>query len=86
MVIGIIGLGEVGSRFAAGLTRAGHAEIFGYDPHIHIGGTREKEIRLRKSGELFLLKKQKSVILLEKAGFTTGTPEEFRSFFRKAAN
>ena len=50
MVIGIIGLGEVGSRFAAGLTRAGHAEIFGYDPHIHIGGTREKEIRLLESG------------------------------------
>lgn len=50
MVIGIIGLGEVGSRFAAGLTRAGHAEIFGYDPHIHIGGTQEKEIRLLESG------------------------------------
>lgn len=50
MVIGIIGLGEVGSRFAAGLTRAGHAEIFGYDPHIHIDGTQEKEIRLLESG------------------------------------
>lgn len=49
LVIGMIGLGEVGSRFAAGLTRAGHAEILGYDPHFHIDGTREKEIRLRES-------------------------------------
>ena len=47
---------------------------------------RSDHVRLLESGELFLLKKQKSVILLEKAGFTTGTPEEFRSFFRKAAN
>ena len=47
---------------------------------------RSDHVRLLESGELFLLKRQKSVILLEKAGFTTGTPEEFRSFFRRAAN
>lgn len=44
--IGIIGLGEVGSRLAAGLTRAGCAEVWGYEPHFDIHGPREKERRL----------------------------------------
>lgn len=44
--IGVIGLGEVGSRLAAGLTRAGCAEVWGYEPRFDIYGPREKERRL----------------------------------------
>lgn len=46
------------------------------------------ECRLLETADLFLLltEKKKSVILLDKAGFTLGTPEEFRAFFRKRAN
>lgn len=50
LVIGIIGLGEVGSRFAGGLTRAGRAEAWGYEPHFSLDGAREKERRLREYG------------------------------------
>lgn len=41
--------------------------------------------RLLESSDLFLIPTKKTVILMEKAGFSVGTPEEFRSFWLNTA-
>lgn len=43
--------------------------------------SREEWGRLLESSDLFLIRTKKTVILMEKAGFSLGTPEEFRLFW-----
>ena len=40
--------------------------------------------RLLESGKLFLIRTKKTVVVLDKSGFTAGTPEEFRVFYKIA--
>ena len=40
--------------------------------------------RLLESGKLFLIRTKKTVVVLDKSGFTAGTPEEFRVFYKNA--
>ena len=50
MVIGFIGLGDVGSRFSSGITREGGAQTVGFDLKFGLKEFQEKENRCREYG------------------------------------
>ena len=50
MVIGFIGLGDVGSRFSGGIARDGGADVLGYDLKLGQSGFQEKQERCVQCG------------------------------------
>lgn len=50
MVVGVIGLGEVGSRFAAGLAQEGNAEVWGYSPGVGLPRNCQRDAWLMSQG------------------------------------
>lgn len=50
MQIGFIGLGDVGSRFSAGVALGGRAEVVGYDERLGQSEFADKEARCREGG------------------------------------
>ena len=53
MVIGFIGLGDVGSRFSSGISKFGGADALGYDLKFGLEEFKEKEDRCKEHGVRF---------------------------------
>lgn len=88
MVIGFIGLGDVGSRFSSGITREGAATL-GFDKKYGLERFREKEERCKENGVRFAASAQELVsgsdiiLVATSCAEALETADEILPFLRK---